>query len=298
MTAILGRQRLLDPDKLLLRSYKLTQSERGEMFARGFLLTQFAIPIGSALYFLFTQVKYQTQYGTTTMTWLSLKDTWDRLPVHIQNLLGTHWFTSQRAPAWWVVARHDFRHVLIGVIAVLLVGAFGIGLKQRKRASVAHMVASVPLAFLAAAVVAGALITLFAQGVVARAANHVSAGTNVTYVGDLIGKGVIQLTLIGVLAGIAAKKVLARTFYTLQGMSIDRNIAQGETLTGWKRFVYPANYRNRFHYEEKRVSEGRHEARLGSSWIGVTISLAAPVIVFLLAFGIWLNYFGPAAHAH
>jgi hypothetical protein len=41
------------------------------------------------------------------------------------------------------------------------------------------------------------------------------------YVGDLVGEGVIQLTLIGVVAGFAAKKVLARTFYTLQGMSID-----------------------------------------------------------------------------
>jgi hypothetical protein len=292
-------RRLVDPDKLFLRSYKLTKAQRIEMLGRGVLFTNFAIPIGSAIYFLFTQVKYQTQYRSTTMTLLYLKDTWDRLPIHLRNLVGAHWWgDTQAEPTWWVVARHDFRHVLIGVIAVLLVGGFGIGLKPRKARGVGQMLISIPLAFLAASVVAGALIYLFAQHQVAEAFDHVSAGSGVPYVQDVIGKGVIQLTVIGVFAGLAARKVLARTFYTLQGMSIDRNIAQGESLTGWKRVVYPATYRNRFHMTEALRDRGKHEVQLGSAWLGVTISLITPIMLFLLGYGVYLLYFGPASHAH
>jgi hypothetical protein len=101
-------------DKALLNRFKLRGDKRLIMIVWGLVLAQLAAPIGSAIYFLFTQVAYKTTYGGTTMTWFYLKDTYDRLPVHVSNLLGANWFTSQAAPAWWVVARHDFRHVTSG----------------------------------------------------------------------------------------------------------------------------------------------------------------------------------------
>src|SRR5580700_1768058 len=58
-------------------------------------------------YFATWQVRYAVGYGTTTFTVIYWKDFWDRLPVHIENLLGAHWFgASQAAPAWWVTWRH------------------------------------------------------------------------------------------------------------------------------------------------------------------------------------------------
>ena len=36
--------------------------------------------------------------------------------------------------------------------------------------------------------------------------------------------------------------------------------------------------------------------QLGNSWLGVTLTLATPVIVLLLGVGVWVLYFGPASH--
>lgn len=293
-------RKMLNPDKLLLKQFKLSKAERLEMILRGLFMSQLAIPIGSAIYFLVTQVSYQTSYNGDTRQWFFLKDTWDRLPVHLQNLFHNHMFniTGQGTPEWWYTARHDFRHVLIGFLAILLVGAFGVGLKNYKPASKLYMALSVPLSFVVATITAAAGIAFFAWGPVAHKLNDFGTSAAIPYVGDLIGKGTIQLTLIGILAGLAARKVLAPTFAQLQLQSIDRNIAQGDELSGWKRFVYPGNYRNRFALIKKRIELGTHESRIGSKWLGMLISVAAPVTLLLLAFGIWLNYFGPAAGAH
>ena len=293
-------RKMLNPDKLLLKQFKLTKAERLEMVLRGVLLSQIAIPVGSAIYFLVTQVQYQTSYNGDTRTWFFLKDAWDRLPVHVQNLLHDHIFniTGQAAPEWWYTARHDFRHVLIGFLAILLVGAFGVGLKNYKPVGRLRMALSVPLSFVAATVVAAAGIWFFAWHPVASFLNKVGANPTIPYVGDLVGKGTIQLTFIGVLAGLAARQILAPTFAQVQLQSIDRNIAQGDELTGWKRFVYPGNYRNRFALTQAKIKQGTHTADIGSKWLGMLISVAVPVVTLLLAFGIWLNYFGPAAGAH
>jgi len=303
MSLLLHRN--LSPEKLknrlLLKQFKLTPSERLEMAGRGALLSQFAIPIGSAIYFLLFQVAYQTDYKGDTRTWFYLKDTWDRLPVHIQNLLHNRMFgiTDQAAPLWWVTARHDFRHVLIGFLAVLLVGAFGVGLKNYEPVSKARMALSVPLSFIVASLVAAGGIAFFAWHPVSAFLGKIGANPAIPFVGDLVGKGTLQLTVIGVLAGLAARKILAPTFAQLQLMSIDRNISQGDNPTlGWKRFVYPANYRNRFKLVSRQCEEGTHTATLGSRWLGIALSFAVPAATLLLAFGVWLNYFGPAAGAH
>ena len=287
------RFRVIDPDKLLLKKYHLTPLQRVLMIAWASALSQIAIFVGSAMYFLTTQVSYEAGYGSSTVTLLSLKDPWDRLPIYVENLFHASWFgSSQAAPAWWVVARHDFRHVLIGFLAALLIGAITVGLKKRKRASTAHMVLSVPLALMVAGLVSAVMIVVFDK--VFPFVNKLGFVTNNPYLSDFLGKDTVQLTVVGVIAGIAAKRVLARTFDTIQLLSLERNMAQDPNQKWWWRFVYPPNYRRRFDY---LVASG-HESGLHSKWLGMVLAFGGPVLVGLLAFGLWLDLLGPAAHAH
>lgn len=298
-----GRKKLIDPEKLLLKQYGLSKWERVEMLVRGAILSQFAVPIGSALYFLWFQMRYVWSYqrkdGTTaTFINISLKDTWDRLPIHIDNLLNRPIFAplgTVHEPAWWVVARHDFRKVLIGVLVTVLVGAIKVGFKKYKPASTLRMVLSVPLAFIGAIATAAVLIVLFRQ--LPTVLTHFGTSENITYISDWLGKGQIELLVIGILAGLVANRILARTFATLQTLSIERNIAQGDTIHGIKMVLYGANYRKRWAYIKHKVDEEGYEARLGSKWLGIMLVCVAPVLPFLLYFGVWLLYLGgPASH--
>ena len=295
---------LLEPpprrtDKLLLKQFGLSKTQRLQMLAWGNVLAQVAVPVGSACYFLLTQAHYLVSYpepdgtsGSLVNVWL--KDTWDRLPVHIDNFIGVNWFhtANQLAPLWWVTARHDFRKVLIGFIAALLIGAVTVGLKNRRRATPVRMIASVPLALAAAGVTAGVLIALFAR--VTPAVTHFGIGGNMPWVSEWIGRGQVELLVIGFASGWPAKMILARTFDTVQLMSIERNMAQGTTEQWWHKLVYPPNYRQRM----KLLKAAGHEPELHSRWLGLTLTIGAPVFAFLAAFGVWLNYFGPAAGAH
>jgi hypothetical protein len=289
-------RRIVDPEKLLLKQYSLDKSERVDLITRGLVLTQLAIPIGSAIYFILFQTRLAWSYPKQNMSLGTLywADLWDRLPIHLQNLFHEHWFgTSQEAPAWWVTARHDFRHVLIGLIAALLIGSITVGLKKRKRASVPHMVLSIPAAFIVAMVVASGLIVFFNWATPFM--NDIGSSSGNPYVNDLIGKGTIQITLIGVVAGLVAKKlVLVRTFDTLQLMSLEQKLSDGKTEQWWWKYVYAPNYRNRFQY----LQACDHEPQSPARWLGFVLSACAPILLFLLGFGIWLLYFGPAAHAH
>jgi hypothetical protein len=290
------RRRIIDNDKLLMKQYGLDKSERVTMVIMGLVLMQFAVPIGSSIYFILFQTRLAWSYPKQNMSLgtVYLTDYWDRLPIYIEHLFGAHWFASEEAPTWWVTARHDFRHVLIGFVASLLVGAITVGLKKRKRASVTYMVFSVPLGFILAMSVAAVLIVFFEWA--APFMDQIGSSSGNPFVNDLIGKGTIQLTVIGFAAGFVAKKlVLIRTFATIQTMSIERWLADGVTVEkGWWRYVYPPNYRKRFRY----LVACNHEPQSPARWLGLVLSFCAPVLLFLLVFGYWLLYFGPAAHAH
>jgi hypothetical protein len=280
--------RRLSPDRLLFRQYKLTREQKFGMIAAGIVLSQIASPVGSAIYFLITQVSYQARYNNTVTTLWYLRDSWNRLPVHVRNLLHAHWFNGQAAPAWWVTARHDARHVLIGFLITLMVSALTIGLKNRKRASGRHMLASIPLALLAAAPVAAAAILFFLK--VFPQLSRVGFVSGFPWLTEWLGKGSIQLTITGILAGFPAKWVLARTMDTLQLMSLEKKLATGATERWWWKWVYLPNYRNRYAY----LKATDHEPQPHGKAIGVVLALGSPVFFFLLGFGIWLLYFGPA----
>lgn len=310
---------------LLKRYHQLSKGERGLLILWGLVLSQFATPIGSAIYYLATQVSYLVRAAHTSGT-LTLvgsnppADWWNRLPNHVQNLLHQHWGLGASAPSWWVTARHDARHVLIGVLVVLLVGSVTIGLAkvrkhtihnklapvfgwerkepqvaERKRLGPGRMLASVPLAFLAAAAAATPLILFFAR--VTPVVDHWGISTGNAWIEGWLGKGSLQLTVIGIVAGFAARKVLASTFSTLQEMAVEKRAARNDAPPRW----YPPNYQKRYgelaNDGVEAPAYGRVMAAL-QQLMGLFLSLATPVMLFLLGFGIWLLYFGPAAGAH
>jgi hypothetical protein len=282
-----------DPNKLLLKQYGLTKRQRVEMVVWGLVLMQFARPVGSSIYFIGTQTRLAWNYPkqSTTLFNVYLGDLWDRLPNHVQALFHAHWFThSHAAPAWWVTARHDFRDVLIGFLVVMLLGAIKVGMKDYKKATVGHMVKSVVLAFVAAIIVAAGLIVFFNWATPFMRHFGVSSGN--AYVADWIGKGAPQLIVTGFIAGYVAKRILARTFYTIQLISLERKMSRGATEQWWWKLAYPPNYRRRYAY---LVASGHKPQQHGKA-LGYTLSVCAPLYLFLLGFGIWLLYFGPASH--
>jgi len=285
------RVRQISPYQLLFRKYKLTKKQRAVMFAWGFVLAYIATPVGNAIYYLATQVRYGTQNaGAPWFILFYLKDTWDRLPVHVQNLLGAHWFTGQGAPPWWVTARHDARHVLIGILILLLVGSVTIGLsgKPRKRVRPAWIALS-PVTTLIAAIPGAAVgIVIFVKTPVGSWVMRWGARTGFPPVDVWVAKGTWQLTLIGLLAGyFFARRVFNPVADTIQLTSIEKHITERETPKWWWKLVYPPNYRNRY---ALIVAEGRPCQPHGKT-MGVIMFLAAPVFLSLLAYGIWLTYF-------
>jgi hypothetical protein len=284
------RARALSPGQLLLQRYGLTRGQKAEMIARGVVLSQVASAIGSAVYYLFTQVKYGTQNaGAPYFTWVGLKDSWDRAPVHVQNLLHAHWFTpAQVAPPWWVTARHDARHVFIGLIAYLLIASLTIGLsrKPRRRVHPAWIAASPVTVMLAAIPGAAAGILLVSKGL--PAVMHWGVPSGNLWVREWLGRGSWQLTLIGLLAGkFFAQRVFRPVADTIQLTSIEKKITDGSPVRPWWRLVYGPAYLNRHDY---LVASG-HDCPPHSKALGTIMLAGTPVLAFWLGYGIWLKYF-------
>jgi hypothetical protein len=296
-------KRVLSGDALLFKQYGLDKSERATMIAMGLALSQIAIPIGSAIYFIFTQTRLLWTYPKGHFTFINyyLADLWDRAPIHIDNWLHHPYFTSLHttaAPTWWVSDRHDLRHVLIGFVAVMLIGALTVGLKKRKRASALYMLGSFPLGLLLALITA--VVLIFAVNRAGIASWGVNSGN--LYVQDFLAS--VPITVIGVLAGLAAKTVLKRTFDTIQLISLEKNLTQARAkvrdedssaskveLPRYAKWVYPPTYRKRFDY----LVACNHVSKPHGPAMGFAMTMGAPILTFLLAFGVWVNYFGPAA---
>lgn len=281
-------RRALSPGQLLLSQYKLTGWQKLEMIARGTALSQVASAIGSAVYYLFTQVKYGTQNaGAPYFTWVGLKDTWDRLPVHVRNLVGAHWFTGQAVPPWWVTARHDARHVFIGLVAYLLIASLTIGMsrKPRRRVHPFWIAASPVTVMLAAVPGAAAGILLVSKGL--PMVMHWGVASGNIWVREWLGKGSWQLTIIGLLAG----KFFAQTVFrpvadTIQLTSIEKHITDGDKPKFWWKIVYGPAYMNRHGY----LVASRHACPVHSKILGTIMLAGTPVLAFWLGYGIWLKY--------
>lgn len=113
------------------------------------------------------------------------------------------------------------------------------------------------------------------------------------WLAEWLGKGSWQLTLIGVLAGLGAKRVFDPVADTLQLMSLERRLARKETEQWWWRWVFPPSYRHRFAY----LKASGYVPERHSRAMGILLLVMTPVFLFWLGFGIWLRYWGPAAGA-
>ena len=278
----------LTPDALLLSEYKLTRRQKLVMFLWGLVLSQVAGPVGDAIYYLGTQVNYGTENaGAPWFTWVGLKDSWDKLPVHLSNLLHLHWFGgSQKAPIWWVVARHDARYVIIGLIGMMMISLLttGLGKKEHKRVHPFFIFTAPVWVLLAAAPGTAAGILLVSK--VFPVVMHWGLSVGNPFIAEFLNKGHWQLILVGVLAFQSAKRVYRPIASTVQLMFLERKIYNGDKPKWWWKFAYLPSYLNRYDYLVARGEKGRLHGK------AMTELMMAGMVAFVvfLAYGIWLKY--------
>jgi len=254
----------------------------------------------SFAYFATWQVRYGVGYGKTTFTVIYWKDFWDRLPVHIENLLGASWFTGQQAPQWWVTWRHDIRDVGIAVIATIIVRLL---FAKPKYPAGDHpgwgvYLTRVPLA-IGAALVPVALIGLLAwqlpwllqhgltvparYGVLASEVNGwVAAGTWITMA-------------MGIAGGLVASRIMQRVADDVQWFFAERSAAkirdESRLAFAQGRVIGTPAHRARVRW--LLVNEPELPAR--NAWLVRALLVVALFAIIFAGAGAWLNLAGPAA---
>jgi hypothetical protein len=254
-------------------------------------------------YFAAFQVRYAVGYGKGLWTVLYLKDWWDRLPVHIANLLRQPWFSSQAEPLWWITWRHDIRDVTIAVVATIIVELMFAKPKYPvdDNPGLRVYLTSIPLAIGAAllpiavvAVLAWKLPWLTGHGLSVPAHYGVAASE----ANGWIAAGTWITVLMGIAGGLVAKKFIQRVADDIQWFFAERSAAKIRSSTGLNALrggrVYgtPA-HRARVHWLLDHVTLSELPER--SRWLVWVLLVAG---FFTLAFagaGAWLNLAGPAA---
>lgn len=254
-------------------------------------------------YFAAFQVRYAVGYGKTNFTFWYLKDWWDRLPVHVANLLGQPWFQTQAEPLWWITWRHDIRDVTIAVVATIIVELMFAKPKYPvdDTPGLRVYLTSIPLA-IGAALVPIAMVAVLAwklpwlthhglmvpahYGVAASEANGwIEAGTWIT-------------VLMGIAGGLVAKRFIQRVADDIQWFFAERsawkirNATGLDVLRGGRVYGTPA-HRARVHWLLDHVTLSELPER---STLLVRLLLVAGFFTTVFAgAGAWLNLAGPAA---
>lgn len=259
-------------------------------------LVKWAVSFG---YFAAWQVRYVVGYGPTTFTVWYGKDLWDRLPVHVQNLLGQHWFPGQDEPAWWVTWRHDIRDVGIALIATIIVRLMftkpkypaddnpGLGV-YATRIPLALGAALVPIA--AVGVLAWKLPWLTRHGWHVPAQYEPWAGE----VNGWVSAGTWITVAMGILGGIVAGKLIQRVADDIQwffaGRSAGKLRSGGLLSTG--RVIGTPSHRLRVHW----LLDNQPELPARNPWLVRILVAVAFISLAFAGAGAWLNLVGPAAH--
>jgi hypothetical protein len=271
--------------------------------------------IGNALYFLVWQVRYSVGYGPTTFTWWNMKDTWDRLPVHISNLLGQHWFVLQTAPLWWITWRHDIRDVGISFFATVIVEFMFTKPKYAldDAPSVKRYAITLPAA------VGLALIPISIIGVLAWQLPWImrhgwqippAFGGLASEVNGFIAAGAWIAVLMGISGGVAAKPMIKRVADDVQwfyaqvsafkilskregrgGLAGQLDSAFSGTVLRSDRVIGTPVHRSRVHW----ILEHRPDTPARSPWLTRILAIIGMATVPLAIFGAWLTIWGPAA---
>jgi hypothetical protein len=261
-------------------------------------LVKWAVSFG---YYAAWQVKYGTgPSGSPYFTVWDGKDLWDRLPVHVSNLLGGHWFRFQAAPSWWVVMRHDIRDVGIALIATIIVALLFSKPKYpaddnpgwkvyAARIPLAIGVALIPIGLIA--ILAWKLPWLIHHGM------QVPAGYGVwaSEANGWIAAGTWITVVMGIAGGIAARKVIQRVADDIQWFFAERSAAKVQresalSLAGRHVIGTPA-HRLRVHW----LIDHAPELPARSPWLVRILLIIGAVAVIFAGAGAWLNLAGPAA---
>jgi hypothetical protein len=254
----------------------------------------------SFAYFASFQVRYAIGYGKGTWTVWYLKDWWDRLPVHVANLLGQPWFKSQAEPLWWITWRHDIRDVTISVVATIIVRLLFAKPKYPAddRPGLKVYLTRVPLALLAALVpiaIIGVLawkVPWLLQHGYAVPARY---GTVASEANGWIAAGTWITVLMGIAGGLVATKVMQRIADDIQWFFAERSAAkiQAESklsLTGSRVIGTPA-HRARVHW----LLEHKTDLPPRSPWLVRALLIVGFFAMAFAGAGAWLNLVGPAA---
>lgn len=302
---LLHRVRQMSPDQLLFSEYGLSKAQKRIMTVWGIVFSQLANPVGDAIYFLFFQLEFPVIYPKGHVTYADwyLGDLYDRFPLHLQSVLNhigfrIHWFTGPVAPDWWVADRHLGRRIIIGICIMFMAQLLTVGMGEKdhkplSRWAMAGRTAAVPVIALTVTVAGVLFFTKVWPGVL-----NYGAFQNVPYVNDWLSATAWQAILIGLLAGLASKRVFRPVAATLQLASIDNKLMRNETEKPWWRFVYTPAYRRRFEYLQEQKERKQHTPKDHGKVIGVALTVFAFGFTALLIIGVLVKYLGPAAHAH
>lgn len=264
-------------------------------------IVKWAVSFG---YFAAWQVRYAVGYGSALFTVWYGKDWWDRLPVHVQNLLGQHWFPSQQAPAWWSPWRHDIRDVGIALVATIIVRL--IFAKPKYEADdnpgVLVYLTRIPLALLAAMVPIGLVGVLawklpwLTQHGVEVPAHY---GALAAAVNEWLAAGTWITAVMGIGGGLVATRVIQRVADDIQWFFASRSASKVQDSPGFwiaggreRRVVGTPSHRLRVHW----LLDHQPDLPARNPWLA---RILLTVAFFSLAFagaGAWLNLVGPAAH--
>ena len=274
-----------------------------ESFAWAFVIGHLVKWAVDALYFIIMQVRYSVGYnGRTYQVWYA-KDMWDRLPVHISNLLGLEWFGgSQTAPGWWVTDRHYARDVVIGLVAGVIITFLFI--KPRHPDDVSDVgpwsyLWAVPKGIIWAipgitiiAAMAWQLTWLTHHGLHLHSGSPLAAEIN-----GYVTAG----TWIAVAMGIAGSQVFARfanrkSADAAQWFYAERSAAAIRSNTGLgkirgTRVIGTPSHRIRVHW----LLDHDQDIQPHSAWAVRILVFALGFGVLLAGFGAWLTLAGPAA---
>lgn len=251
-------------------------------------------------YFATWQVRYAAGYKGTMFTVWYGKDLWDRLPVHISNVLHLGWFDAahQADPLWWVTIRHDIRDVGIALVATIIVTLLFTKPKYPAddNLGVRGYLTALPLA-IGAALVPIAIVGVLAWklpwlqqhgwqvpagwGVWASEANGwISAGTWITVV-------------MGILGGLAAKPFIKRVADDVQWFFAERSAAKIRDESRLSAGYVIGTPAHRARVKWLLVNEPKLPTR--NPWLVRGLLVIGFGTLLFAGAGAWLNLIGPAA---
>lgn len=249
----------------------------------GIALAHYAKWVVDALYYLIIQTTH------------AMKDAWDRLPVHLDNLtqhkvaLLHHWInTGQAAPAWWVYCRHGARDLTIALFATLLVAMLiQKPLEKRHNYGIFRLAATPLIAWLVAfpVWVAGgyALYKMHLQG---SGWSYTGSNPWIIDIYQLTGRQHLQYAVLGILGGLAVKLtgVIKKPADEFQWLLAEQ---------GWPSVIPGMGKRKRFLADPAcPIVKGPKRP-----WVTRLVFWGMTASLGLAAYGAWLTLAGPAKGA-